>query len=197
MDWKKNSWVFSLLGVIILAFLFSNLNLVFPGLSGNPAVLNITNNPNGVVVEEFSDFACPFCRQSRTDLYAALNRHPGQVNFMFRHLVVHPETQLGAEASECARDQGKFFEYTEFLYQTGDYTSKNLKNFAEQLNLNMTKFDSCLTSREKAAIIDRDYNDAEKRGVMGTPTFFVDGKEVALEYIDQAIEAKLNVNAQS
>jgi protein-disulfide isomerase len=119
------------------------------------------------------------------------------VNFIFRHLIVHPETEIAAEASECARDQGKIVEFANLVFDSQDFTLPALKTNAETLGLNMTQFENCVNSREKSAIIERDYQDAMSRDVMGTPSFFVDGKQVSIEYLDLAIEEAINVRAQS
>ena len=195
MDWKKHSWIFTLIGLAILIGIVANIDRLFGLDFANKAVYNLTNNPDGIVVEEFSDFACPFCSQARPEIYRVLNKYDGEINFMFRHFIVHPETQLAAEASECARDQGKFLEYADMLYDHQDFSRMSLEAYAANLNLNITEFIRCLDSEEKAAVIERDYQDAMNRGILGTPYFYVDGKEVPLEYLDLAIEETLNADS--
>jgi protein-disulfide isomerase len=197
MDWKKNSWIFSLAGLIILAFAIANSDRFLGSAVSANLHYNFTNNPDGIVVEMYSDFACPFCNQARTELHSLLDKHNGNVNFLFRHLIVHPETEFAAEASECARDQGRFMEYADILYARQSFDTMSLKQYAEDLGLDMERFENCLSSHEKGAVLQRDYEDAVSRSVRGTPTFFVDGKQVPLEYLDLAIEEAINVRAQS
>jgi protein-disulfide isomerase len=188
MDWKKNSWMLSFVGLIVLASAVANIDRIL-GLSfAGSRSLNFTNNPNGIVVEEFSDFACPFCNQARAEVYSVLERYNGKVNFMFRHLIVHAETELAAQASECARDQQKFFEFADLVYDNQGFALQDLNRYAETAGLNMTLFAECVESGRKAEVLQRDYDDAFRRNVMGTPAFFVDGEQVPVEYLGLAIE---------
>lgn len=79
-----------------------------------------------VTVIEFSDFQCPFCKQMFTNALSQIKKEyidSGKIKFYYRHLPltsIHPNAMIAAEASECANEQGKFWEYHDMLFQTQD-----------------------------------------------------------------------------
>lgn len=141
-----------------------------------------------VEIVEFSDFQCPFCQKFYNGAYKDLKTKyidTGKVKFTFRHypLPFHGSAQKAAEAFECAASQGKAFEYHDVLFQklkpdgTGLAIS-DLKQYAVDLKLDPAKFNACLDSGEKEAIVKKDMEDAKKIGVDGTPTFYINGEKV-------------------
>ena len=91
----------------------------------------------------------------------------------------HKNAFRAAEAAEAAREQGKYWEFISLLYANQSALSiDDLKRYATQLGLDRTKFDSAVDSRKFKAKVQRDIDDADKVGVAGTPTIFVNGKQV-------------------
>jgi protein-disulfide isomerase len=93
---------------------------------------------------------------------------------------MHPNAQKAAEASECADDQGKFWEYEHLLYSNQSALDvASLKSYAAQLSLDTATFDQCLDGGEKTAEWQKDEQDGTSYGVEGTPAFFINGRVVS------------------
>ena len=142
-----------------------------------------------VTIVEFSDFQCPFCEKFYKDTFAQLKKDyidTGKIKFTFRHLPldIHPLATKASEASECANDQGKFWEYHDELFNnfstwttlTTDTLQPQLEEYASSLGLNTQEFSSCLTSDKYTEKVNKDKTDAQTAGATGTPSFFINGK---------------------
>jgi protein-disulfide isomerase len=89
---------------------------------------------------------------------------------------LHPQAQIAAEASHCALEQGKFWEYHDLLFESfGTLPREDLIKAASKLHLNTKQFDSCLTSGKYKSQIDQDFQEGLRLGVFGTPGFFING----------------------
>jgi protein-disulfide isomerase/tetratricopeptide (TPR) repeat protein len=132
-----------------------------------------------VIIVEFSDFQCPFCRQVQQTLKNLLAKYQGQVSLAYRDFPlreIHPQAQLAAEASRCAGEQGKFWEYHDLLLAHPDKLNREgLVEHARNLKLDEKKFDSCLSSAKYKAKIEEDLQEGIRAGVNGTPGFFING----------------------
>ena len=160
-------------------------------------------DPNAPVkVEEFSDFQCPYCQMFAEKLEPVLNSTyiaTGKVYFTYVPFSFIGEESVNAsKAAYCAMDQGKFWEYHDILFanQTGenigDFTSRRLSAFAETLKLNTSTFQSCMDSNKYQTKVLQDKANGEKRGVQGTPYFFVNGTgPIDANQLNQAIEDAL------
>lgn len=161
-----------------------------------------TGNPNSsIVVEEFADLQCPACRGAHTQIVQPLLQKYGQnIRYEFRHfplLQIHAYAQEAAEASECAADQGKFWEFVNDTYENQELLSRDdLIERAEKIGVSdMDLFRRCVQSRIKRDAVQKEYDDGHERGVRGTPTFFVSGERVArntIEGISEMIDAKIS-----
>ncbi len=134
-----------------------------------------------VTIVEFSDFQCPFCARWFTDTFPQLNEKyikTGKVKLVFRDfpLSFHENAQKAAEASECADEQGKFWEMHDKLFQNaGALGVTNLKQYAADLKLDTAKFNTCLDTGKFASEVQKDMADGSSYGVSGTPAFFING----------------------
>jgi protein-disulfide isomerase len=142
------------------------------------------NADAAVTLVEYSDFECPFCSRHYATMKQIKETYPNDVRIIFRHfpLSFHQEAQKAAEASECAADQGKFWEMYDKIFEAnlaGDMSVAKWKTIAADLGLDTTKFDSCLDSGEKASRIAEDLNEGSGAGVEGTPATFVNGQIVS------------------
>ena len=147
-----------------------------------------TQNTQGesLLLTEFGDFQCPHCARFGLTLLPVLERDligPGTVRFEYRHYpFLGPESFDAAEASECARDQGVFREYHDALLQLTDreerLTRERLVSTAGELKLETPRFSLCLESGDKKPRVLEDLEYGSNLGVRGTPTLFLDGKEV-------------------
>jgi protein-disulfide isomerase/Tfp pilus assembly protein PilF len=140
----------------------------------------LRGNPTApVTIVEFSDFQCPFCRKVQSTLKALLARYPGRVRVGYRDFPLqglHGQAELAAEASHCAGEQGKFWQYHDALFANPDKLNHNgLLDLARNLKFNEGQFDSCLSSGKYRAEVRRDLQDGIRAGVLGTPGIFING----------------------
>jgi protein-disulfide isomerase len=132
-----------------------------------------------VTIVEFGDFLCPYCRQARNVLYSLVEKYPEEVRVVYRHLpleTIHPRAQAAAEASECAADQGLFWEYHNRLFNNPQaFGDEDLRGHAREIGADGEVFDACVDNREHAARIDADAAAAAELGITGTPAFVING----------------------
>ncbi len=152
-----------------------------------------------IVIVEYSDFQCSFCARATPTVKKILEEYGNDVKLYYKHFPlsqIHPDAQKAAEASECAADQGMFWEYHDKLFENqGSLGVSSLKKYAGDLGLNQGEFDSCLDSGEKTSMVQADLKEGASLGVQGTPTFFINGNVVRgaqpYDVFKQAIEAEL------
>lgn len=161
-----------------------------------------------VVLVEFSDFQCPFCRRFWKETLPSIKKDfidTGKIKFVYRDfpLNFHPAALPSAQGSECAREQGKYWQFHDKIFQEQDskgegtitFTITDLKQWAAKIGLNAGEFNSCLDSGKYTDEVQKDYNDGVKYGVSGTPTVFVNGKSIVgaqpYEVFKAAIEEAL------
>ena len=132
-----------------------------------------------VTIVEFSDFQCPYCKQTEATLKALLAKYNGQIKLAFRDFPlrpIHSQAESAAEAGRCAQEQGKFWEYHDALFEDQSKLDEaGLTATAQKLGLDGKSFQSCLASGKYKAQIEQDEQDGKKAGVTGTPGFFIDG----------------------
>ena len=132
-----------------------------------------------LAIVEFSDFQCPFCGRHAREVYPPLIAEfvdSGRVKYVFRHLpldAIHPNAAKAAQASECAKDQGKFWEMRAQLFANQQaLDAAALVRYAQAIGLDPAKFQSCQNGAVPARIRE-DVNEAMLLGVEATPTFFI------------------------
>ena len=131
-----------------------------------------------VTIVEFSDFQCPYCGAAYTTVEQLMQQYAGKVKLVFRQfpLPIHPNAEKAAEASLCAADQGKFWEFYDLLFKNQKKLEvADLKGYAGSAGLDATKFGQCLDSGEKKKQVDSDVEAGQAAGVNGTPAFFING----------------------
>ncbi len=149
----------------------------------------VKGNPDATItIVEFSDFQCPFCKRfHQTTLPLILENYvdTGKVKFVYRDFPIeslHPNGAIPAAlASECADEQGMFWEYHDKLFQNqknwerlGTEEVVNvLKAYAEEFGLNTNQFNDCLNSAKYLDEVSKDYQEGNSYGITGTPTFFI------------------------
>jgi protein-disulfide isomerase len=132
-----------------------------------------------VVLIEFSDFQCPFCGRYVRETYAELQREfvdTGKVRYAFRSFPlesIHPLAFKAAEAGECAREQGKFWEMHDRLFADQQALApSDLLKHGQALGMDDAKFQTCFEGTVTARI-KADQAEAVRLGLTGTPTFLV------------------------
>ncbi len=137
-----------------------------------------------ITMTEYSDFECPFCGRFVADTEPDIIRdyvNNGTVRLVFKNfpLASHRYAQKAAEAAECAADQGKFWEMHDKMFaNSNNLYVPSLKSYAESIGLDMKLFNDCLDSGVMAERISRDMQEATKRGVSSTPTFFINDIQI-------------------
>jgi len=133
-----------------------------------------------VTIIEFSDFQCPFCgRFFQQTLPQVENDYikTGKAKLVYRDFPldsIHPQAGPAAQAAECAKEQGKFWEYHDKIFQNQQSLgTDSYKQWAGELGLNANQFNSCVDSSKYAAEVSKDFQDGSNAGVSGTPTFFI------------------------
>ena len=136
-----------------------------------------------ITLVEFSDFECPFCERHYPTMNQIISNYQGRVRLVYKHfpLSFHPNAQKAAESSECASEQGKFWEYHDKLFtnQSNGYSTDKFKQWAVELKLNTKKFNDCLDSGKYASKVQADAQEGAQKGVNGTPATFVSGQLVS------------------
>ena len=131
-----------------------------------------------VTIVEFSDFECPYCGAAHDTVEQVMSAYAGKVRLVYRQfpLSFHPHAEKAAEASLCAADQGKFWEYHDVLFKNQKKLDPtDLKAFAGEVGLDVQKFTQCLESGDKKKVVDADQQAGLAAGVGGTPAFFING----------------------
>ena len=131
-----------------------------------------------VVIVEFSDYACPHCAKFALEVEKKIiENYRDAVKLVFRDFPVHGEISYkAAEAANCAREQGKFWEYHYLLFERQNEWYNNASKFlsyAGELGLDLEKFRACLDLEKYREEVEKDFRDGVSYGVRGTPTFFI------------------------
>jgi protein-disulfide isomerase len=135
-----------------------------------------------VTIVEFGDFECPFCGALYPTMKQVERTYADKVRLVYRQFPLtnmHPHAQKAAEASLCANEQRRFWDFYDSLFS--DQTRLevvDLKRRAQTMGLNTSAFNTCLDSGRQADPIQKDKDDARKAGVSGTPTLFINGRLV-------------------
>jgi protein-disulfide isomerase len=158
-----------------------------------------------VTVIEFSDFGCGFCsRFAINTLPSLLEQYEGRIRYVYRDFPVPiaPLSFEAAMAGECADDQGAFWEMHELLFINQQAFSREaFVNFAQQLELDVSRFATCYDSQQHRGEVTADYSEAANLGIGGTPAFFVNGRFISgaqpLHVFSAAIDQALAAAQQS
>lgn len=134
-----------------------------------------------ITLLEFGDFGCPHCAAARLSIESLIERL-GCVRLVWRHhfdTELHPGADLAAEASEAAAAQNAFWPmHQRLLEHQGGFDGKGLRAIASDLALDLARFDAEMEQRSWREVVASDAEEAERRGVTGTPTFFIDEERV-------------------
>lgn len=159
-------------------------------------------DPNAKVrIDAYEDFQCSACYQFATQVEPLVMKNlvdTGKVYYQVHSFLIidratwdspNKESHQAANAAMCAADQGRYWDYHNLLFanwtgeNVGDFTDARLLAYARLLKLDMTQFTTCFTHNTFRAEIDADMAQGLKLGVNGTPSIFVNGKQVSPGYI--------------
>lgn len=165
-----------------------------------------------VVILEYADFQCPYCRQFHESIFQQIVDQyvkTGKARFEYHHFIVIDsntggnESHRAAEASECASDQGRFWDYFNMLFAnqktegSGTFSDDRLKAFAGAIGLDTAKFNSCLDSGRDASRLTADQAQAVALGLQGTPTVIINGQRVQNPLDLNAVKTMIDTALQS
>lgn len=161
-----------------------------------------------VVLVEYSDFQCPYCGKHDPTMQQIVKDYGDQVAWVYRHfpLSFHPNAVPVALASECASEQGKFWEFADAMYAGQDANLSTdaatatafVNKTASSLKLDTKKFNDCVSSAKYQSVVDANAASGKTAGVNGTPATYINGTLVsgAVPYasmkkmIDEAVAKK-------
>lgn len=164
-------------------------------------VLGNLNAP--VTIVSFEDYQCPFCGRAFQETFPLLKKDyidTGKAKYVYRDFPltsIHPEALPAAEAANCGGEQGKYWEFHDLLFLNQVNLGQQLYSaIAENLQLDINKFNDCMESGKYRAEIQNDLSyGASVAGVSGTPTFFINGIKLVgaqpYQAFQQVIEAEL------
>lgn len=165
----------------------------------------LKGNPKApVMIVEFSDYQCPYCHQVEPTLQAIILKYGDKVSLAYRDYPlrnIHDHAEIAAEASRCALEQGKFWDYHDQLFKATNLDKDALIGYAKDAKLDDKQFEACLTSEKYKAQIDKDLDEGRKAGVNGTPAFFINGVVLSgaqgQESFTRAIDDELSRKVQA
>lgn len=130
-----------------------------------------------VVMVEFADYQCPYCQKVNPQIQQLKKEFGDQLTVIYKDfpLPMHHSAEKAAEASRCAGEQGKFWEYHDVLFYSKLIEPNDLKEHARVLKLDTDRFDTCLDNGTEAEAVNQDFKEAKNLGLTGTPSFFVNG----------------------
>lgn len=141
-----------------------------------------------VKLVEYSDFQCPACASYAPSLELLAAEFGSDLAIVYRHFPlrsIHPNAQLAAQAAEVAGAQGKFAAMAKLLFEKQSEWSERANPteqftaYARALGLNLTTFATDLNSAAVKDAVDEDFASAVRHGLGGTPTFFLNGQQLA------------------
>jgi protein-disulfide isomerase len=210
-------------GVIVIGALLIAFALISPNVkSGTGVVLpEQVKRPAGdgltlgdvtapARIEVFEDFQCPSCIRYSNEIEPLILEKlvaTGKAYYIFQNYAfidtnsAAKESQGAANASLCANEQGKFWEYHDVLFANwngenqGAFTANHLVEFADALKLNVEDFQACVDENRYAAEVKASFENGVAMGVNGTPSVFVNGVIIAPGYIPSFEEIAAAVEA--
>ena len=157
-----------------------------------------------VVIIEFSDFNCPYCgRFARETLPLLRDNYDDRIRFVYRDYPILGDSSLQAAiAAECADDQDAFWDFHDLLFENqGSFNQELFIRFGEELGLDIEQFTVCQDDPATRDEIGGDFAVAQRLGVSGTPTFFINGRPVVgaqpYEVFQGVIDKELAAVAES
>jgi protein-disulfide isomerase len=164
------------------------------------------NTASSVKLVEYGDFQCPYCEAYEPTVESVVATYKDRVAFQFRNFPLvnnHPNAFAAARSAEAAGLQGKYWEMHNFLYSAANWqswtntTTPNtyFDSYAQQLGLDVAKFKTDYASETVNNLINADMKAGTDLQISGTPSFFLDGKQVQIantvEAFSKVIDAEL------
>lgn len=193
---KRFAIILGVVAAVLVGFLLFRGGDEAKAPSGNGDQNNNTNQSSEVELIEYADYQCPFCANFHPIVKQVVEKYKDQISFEMRHLplVTHENARAAARAAEAARNQDKFTEMSDLLFQNQQAWSESgnaraiFEQYAGQLGLDVAQFEEDFISSEVNDRINADVAEYNKTGhAMSTPAFFLNGERLTLESV--SIEA--------
>jgi len=156
---------------------------------------HIRGNKNAkITIVEFSDMQCPYCSKFHETMKQIIAAYPNEVRWVYKHfpLGFHPYAQKAAEASECAGEQGKFWEYADKIFANqSSLNDAYISTAAGEIGLDADRFKACLSSGKYADKVKNDLALGQNNGVTGTPSNFINGEPLKGAQPFDAVKSKI------
>lgn len=175
----------------------------------DPVKLSVAGDPvtgpadAKITMVEFSDFECPYCSAAAVHMREIMAAYPKEIKLVYKQfpLSMHPHANLAAAASLAANDQGKFWQMHDIMFANfRKLTRENMLVWAQEIGLDVGKFQADLDSGKYKKLIDKELAEGETAGVYGTPAFFINGKlyngPVELATLKPILDAELKGGAK-
>jgi protein-disulfide isomerase len=149
-------------------------------VSLDETVDHVRGSSAGRLIVEYGDYECPYSRAAFREIERVERRLGDAVRFAFRHYPltdIHPHALAASAAAEAAARQGRFWQMHDSLFRhQSRLEDDDLGRYAEQLELDVARFESDRTDPDVLARVRRDVDSGDASGeVLGTPTIFIDG----------------------
>lgn len=152
-----------------------------------PAAYIVGSDSAPVVVDDYSDFECPFCAQLAILTFPDIRTrliNTGKVRWRFhdRPLNIHPNTMVAHMAAGCAAEQNRFYEMHDQIYfHQGDWAESGnpanyMRQYAKQIGLDMDAYDRCMKTEAPLPRLEADTARENRLGINSTPTLFINGQ---------------------
>ena len=176
-------------------------------LENTPPIIGDINAK--ITILEFGDYQCTFCYKFHQQTLEKIKESyidTGKVNYTYKDFPLNGlDSILAAEASFCADDQGKYWEYHNTIFnnwageRTGWITNNSLLDFAEQNNLDLNEFTECVNSHKYTQKVIENQNFAESIGINATPSFLIFNDEklvrvIRAQPIEKFVDAIKQIN---
>jgi protein-disulfide isomerase len=140
----------------------------------------LSSKDASVIVIEFSDFECNYCRTYAHNYYPTVLKElilTEKTDYAYRHLpldVLHPRAIVASVAANCASEQGKFWEMHDALFRDS-LSNNDIQRHSRDIGLNTDTFNACLANDKRDEVMT-DLAEATRLGIAGTPTFVIGRK---------------------
>jgi len=148
-----------------------------------------------IVLVEFTDYQCPYCVRVQPTITALMERYDGQIRHVFKNLPLpnHSQAQLAGEAALCAQDQGKYWEFHDWLFANQRTMNRGtMLAQAGNLELDTELFEGCIDQKIHGATVSADAREARSFGITGTPGFLINGRVLSGAQPIEAFEVVIN-----
>jgi protein-disulfide isomerase len=140
-------------------------------------------NPNAsVVIIEFGCYSCHYTKLAEPTVKKIIDKYDGQILYVYKDFplsLTHINAIRASEAAHCALDQGKYWEYRDYLFANQEQQlTEELIGYATDLGLNTDEFKNCLNTKKYQSLVEDNYNEGVNSGITVTPTFFINNKPV-------------------